>query len=277
MKGTFYADHLDWTSYGYSFIPILANDPELSMDPNSSAWIRLEEIVNRSKLGNFTELNQVIAMYYTSQLGWVLKRTCIEVLGDISTTSIFHRMMADLKGYFDPDKAIDFCSAFRAWGSLSAVPTIAFQYHKFKGFDDFKVVPLFLSSLLESEWGPISNAPGADDIDEYYDIVMMRYNELKKRFGTDQVIVFNGKLFGVIPLANLALTRLSDSPFDRTFQRFFRRRFEASTGINCTALFADGIFQGLKAAEMIERFLGSSEAARYEDGVRYFFGHRIPD
>ena len=277
MKRTFYADHLSWSSSGYSFLSSSTTDPDLSKNPNAASWIRLEGIIAKAKIGDFSEINQVIDFYNTTQNAWVLKRTCIEMLGDIGTTTCFRRMTEELKGKLDPDKSLHFCSAFTAWGSLSAVPTIAFQYQKFIDSSDFKVVPLFLSSLLEPEWGRISNAPRPDDVDEYYDFVMNRYNDLKKRFGTDQVIMLNGEIFGVVPLAKLALTRLSDKPFDSTFQPFFRRRFEASTGIDCMRLFKDGMFQSLEASEVIEIFLQSPEVAKYQDGVRYFFGHRIPE
>ena len=39
----------------------------------------------------------------------------------------------------------------------------------------------------------------------------------------------------------------------------------------------EGVIQPLATAAILEEFLESPEAAKYEDGVRYFFGHRIPD
>ena len=38
-----------------------------------------------------------------------------------------------------------------------------------------------------------------------------------------------------------------------------------------------GKLQPLSAAAIVEEFLESRESEKYEDGVRYFFGHRIPD
>jgi hypothetical protein len=60
-------------------------------------------------------------------------------------------------------------------------------------------------------------------------------------------------------------------------QPFYRRRFEASTGIDCSGFYKDRNFQPLTAAAILEDFLESPEVARYEEGVRYFFGHRIPE
>ena len=52
---------------------------------------------------------------------------------------------------------------------------------------------------------------------------------------------------------------------------------EASTGIDCSGFYQEEKPQPLTAAAIIEDFLESSESQHYEKGVRYFFGHRIPD
>jgi hypothetical protein len=58
---------------------------------------------------------------------------------------------------------------------------------------------------------------------------------------------------------------------------FWRRKFEASTGTNCMRFYGNGAIQPLEAAATVEDFLEGAEAGKYEDRVRYFFGHRIPD
>ncbi|NMO14528.1 hypothetical protein HPC49_02110 [Pyxidicoccus fallax] len=37
------------------------------------------------------------------------------------------------------------------------------------------------------------------------------------------------------------------------------------------------IFQSLAAARIAESIRNSAQAAKHQDGGRYFFGHRIPD
>ena len=56
-----------------------------------------------------------------------------------------------------------------------------------------------------------------------------------------------------------------------------RRRFEPATGLDCSEIFADDTVHPLAAAAIAEEFLDSDAAARFEDGVRYFFGRRIPE
>lgn len=76
--------------------------------------------------------------------------------------------------------------------------------------------------------------------------------------------------------AQLLLTHLGDSHFEHASQRLMRRRFEASTGIDCTAFFKNGIFQALSAARVLEDYLGSAESARSRPGRKEFFGWPVP-
>jgi hypothetical protein len=57
----------------------------------------------------------------------------------------------------------------------------------------------------------------------------------------------------------------------------YRLTFEAYTGIDCRHFYVDDRLQKLAAAATLEAFLESGEVDKYEPGVRYFFGHRIPD
>ncbi|QRK11042.1 hypothetical protein JQX13_13790 [Archangium violaceum] len=119
--------------------------------------------------------------------------------------------------------------------------------------------------------------PTEDALIAYEDRVLERYEELKRKFGTDQVILLHGERFSVVSVARRLLRSLNGSDFERAKRPFYRRRFEASTGIDCSPFYKDGEFQPLTAAAILEDFLESPEAARYEEGVRYFFGHRIPE
>ncbi len=95
---------------------------------------------------------------------------------------------------------------------------------------------------------------------------MNRYQALVEKFGDDQLLVLRGEKFGVVSLAKQIL--------DRACRPFFRndlsRRFLASTGINGAQFYKNGVFQPLTTVAIVEEFLESTEAERYEDGVRYF-------
>jgi hypothetical protein len=103
--------------------------------------------------------------------------------------------------------------------------------------------------------------------------VMNHYSKLVDQFGSEDVIIFEGKRFGVRALAERAL-ELVRLPY---FRPYLRQKFEAATGIDCSGFYKDEQLQPLTAAAILEDFLASPEAAQYQEGVRYFFGHRIPD
>ena len=96
---------------------------------------------------------------------------------------------------------------------------------------------------------------------------------LVNNLGGADTLVFQGEQFGVIKFTRFLLDRIR-RPY---FRSVLRHKFEALTGVDCTAFYKNGIFQPLSAAAVIEEFLDSPAAGAYEPGVRYFFGHRIPD
>ncbi|HYO56873.1 hypothetical protein [Archangium sp.] len=177
----------------------------------------------------------------------------------------------------DSDKAFDFCNAFEAWGRLSTVPAILQSYDRYFESDEAELLPFTLSLLLEPERGPLSETPSRDEFIGYHQRVMDRYEALLEQFGSDQVVLLQGERFSVVSLARKMLRNLGSTPEEKTLQPFYRHRFEASTGLDCSCFYKNEEFQPLTTAAFLERFLESPEAARYEEGVRYFFGHRIPE
>lgn len=210
----------------------------------------------------------------------VFQYVCSRVLGDAGTSECFERIIEELSAHqgVDRNNVIHYCDVLTTWGRLSVVPVILEQYTIVRREQPTMILPMLLSSLLEDrEWGPIAEEPEIEELDDYVSMVMARYDELKRKFSTDRVLIFDGRRWGVIPFARLILHRVAHPEFDHTYEFDLRRRLEASTGINCSAFFKDEVFQPLAAAAIVEEFLGGPEVVNYEDGVRYFFGHRIPD
>jgi hypothetical protein len=56
-----------------------------------------------------------------------------------------------------------------------------------------------------------------------------------------------------------------------------RHIFEASTGIDCRPFFRNKEFQPLNAAAILEEFLASPAAEKFNPNIRYFFGRFVPD
>ncbi len=131
-----------------------------------------------------------------------------------------------------------------------------------------------LSLMMEREWGLIAVEPPEDALEEYLGLVMHRHEALCSQHGGGDLLIFNGEPSGVRYFAHRLAHDIGPA---RRAEADLRRRFEASTGIDCHDMFVDKVFQPLAAARLAESFLNSEQAATYQDGVRYFFGHRIPD
>jgi hypothetical protein len=285
VSGTFYADKLDWKSRGYGAAPTPANDPARAGDPNAGLWVQLEAVVTQAKGGDFAGTSQLPGLYREAiaRSDWVLAYVCVKVLGDTGPGPLLRQLQQQLldvpRG--DPKKAFDFCRVLAAWGKLSAVPVLIEQYEEHAMVQDFEVLPIQLSWLLEPEWGPVCldhpTRYAEEKVEDYCAFVTGVYRQLKQDLGTDDTFVFHGQRFGVVSLARLLQDRLGFDHYRAAFWPLFRRKFEAATGIDCSVFFKDRSFQPLTAAAMVEEFLESPEASRYQEGVRYFFGHPLPD
>jgi hypothetical protein len=90
-------------------------------------------------------------------------------------------------------------------------------------------------------------------------------------YGADTPL-FEGEPVGARRLAEKLLVHLqmADLP------EYWRGRFEAMTGLDCSGFYKSGSLQPLTAAAIVEDFLESGDADKFEPGTRYFFGHRIP-
>lgn len=278
-----YMDKLNWKAFGYSARPTAETDAELRKDPEFGLWIRMQEVLEEAKKGNFSNVGELIDLHNQGKNA-VLKSRCARILGDAGSSACFDRVREELLFEFnrgdeyDIDKLSNFSEALWSWGELSIVPVLIQQFRFLGASPDSEIIPIRLSFLLEKEqWGDIADVPKADSLEEYCALVVESYELLKAKLGTDKVIVYNGDLWSVNRFAGLILRRVGDVGFSHTFNTVLRRKFEASTGIDCTDFFEAGGFRPLAAAAIVEEFLDSGESDNYQDGVRYFFGHQIPD
>lgn len=115
------------------------------------------------------------------------------------------------------------------------------------------------------------------DLDGYVDLVTKVQSDLVTDDGLKaKLSVFEGDVFSVAKLAERLLGRLREGQNTERVS-VCRMVFEASTGRDCTGFYQDGVLQPLAAATIVEEFLESDEKDSFDEGVRYFFGHRIPD
>jgi hypothetical protein len=274
MSKSFYPKGIDWEGDGYFAVPIPRKDPAFAKDRYTRGWLCWEDTLRKAQRGDFSTVLDLLELHRAPQ-GWVLGQSCAYLMGDAGRPPLY-RQLADtaLNGPVDYVARIECCDALAAWGSLTAVPTLLTTYLSIhKDFNDADIIPVLLSELLESEPGPLSVPEACASDSAYRDLVMGRLQELTDKLGTQEIIVLRGEPFGVVRLARLLLGAIREPVFPLDL----RRKFEASTGVDCSPFFQNGILQRLTAAAIVEGFLESPAVDRFEPGVRYFFGHRIPD
>jgi hypothetical protein len=99
--------------------------------------------------------------------------------------------------------------------------------------------------------------------------------ELSVQAPSDTMAFLKGRALSLVDLASRMLDDLG-SGFVGGFAHY-RVMFEAYTGLDCSHFYQEHHLRNLSAAATLEDFRENYDAAQYEPGVRYFFGHRIPD
>jgi hypothetical protein len=271
MSRKFKETGLDWEGSGYFGVPDPSPAPRSRPDGEIDPWDLWIAAFQRAKQGDFTHVPDLVPILMTSA-DWLLVTTCSDLIGDAGPEFCFEPILEGLRNTDDFLRATEYCQALYIRGKLSDVPTLAITYEKYKSRKDADILPVWISDLLEVEDGPLPEPEHFEDVEDYREAVMDAYRNLVDELGSDQVFVFNGKRLGVSTLASLTRERIGQP----VFRSIFRRRFEASTGIDCTRFYKREKLQPLAAAAIVEEFLESGEAAKYREGARYFFGHPIP-
>jgi hypothetical protein len=266
---------LDWRRGGYFF------DSELG-GVGSQEWQQWVRIFNHVKNGDFTSTPDLVNIFFATK-NHLLRDACCRLLGDAGSTEAIRKVTMLLRARFedlDPiggDQALYLAAALGIHGQLLFVPEMLLLFEWNLGVSDSSIFALLLSQMLEMSWGPLSECPQSEEeFPEYQSKVMERARELAQGLGSEQAYVFMGQALDVPELARLLLRNLGSSHFEEASQWILRRRFEASTGINCTSFFKEARFQPLTAAVILEDFLSSDSAKLFVPGHKYFFGWPVP-
>jgi hypothetical protein len=265
----FYLLEVNWESTGY-FNDFVLPSEIVSKDPNT-IW---KTTLNYAKEGKFE---------YVSQLFRILKQAvpsplamaCSDLLGDAGTNACFELILEEIKTTKDFNLIMELCNALQLRGKLSDVLTLLSAYEKtYKENKDADIFPVWIADLIEPDGSLLSEPSEFVNIQNYQQAVINRCKKLEDYLGTEQAVIYKGELFSVTKLAQYILARIH-LPYLRVDD--LRHKFEAVTGVDCSSFFKNGKFQPLSAAALLEQFLESYEVTKYKNGVRYFFGHRIPD
>lgn len=263
---------LNWEGRGYFGCPSSPEKFDRHTDVLAQPWLHWQTAFDRARQGDFRLIPQLLSAYERSP-GPLFSFACCTLLGDAGPNRCFTAAIQELEKSEDFEKELSFCDMLATRGRLADVLVLLRVYERVASIADSDFLCRNLSDMLEPVHGVLRDPSRSGSFKRYRARVMSRYNRLVDRLGSDQFLVFKGGQFGVERLARGILKYVRQQLFDSVW----RRKFEASTGIDCSAFYENGILQPLSCATLVEEFLESPQAGQYEDGVRYFFGHRIPD
>ncbi|MCP3138552.1 hypothetical protein [Pyxidicoccus xibeiensis] len=224
---------------------------------------------------------------------------CATLLSYATPYSVIRELEAASETLLEPKRSPYtrryFCEILSCSAGVWGVPHLIRHYQELKDRKVEAEVEYYISQVLEAEPGPIANGPRvlweSNGLpppfeestpvylnEEYLALLESTFQRLvsSQRLREGETIIEGGRL-NIRDVAQRLLTRVQTGErLDRIAMG--RMLLESTTGLNCRAFFDDsGRLKNLTAAAIVEEFLERGDADRYQPGVRYFFGHRIPD
>lgn len=305
LEGTFF-----WQILGYEFaepppINLLSQSALNSDDP----WLTIAAVLEHAKHGDHSQISR-LNKYLSLEWGENILSVAIRIIGDAGTEKDLYELVGLLENHSCFIKSNAAQAASMA-GRLWLVPPMLEAWKKVDTQNEHNSIGRSISLLLESPGGVISAESGTYDlsqdllgrlkqsefssvieskfnlesnllikqpITQFERLVEARLNELIVQFGENQAI-WQGKALSIRVLAEKMYSLVRDPTSGPLHGLFIpmRSKFESSTGLNCAQCYRNGVLQPLVAASLLEEFLESDQSRLYEEGIRYFFGHRIPD
>jgi hypothetical protein len=264
---------ISWLERGY-FYPSPKPPPDATIPPdNTMPWLAFQISLREARQGNRQPL-QKLASFLKPGLEGIVSETIADLLGDAADRNVISDWRDKLLNTGDAEFVLDLCDGLLWRGVLSDVPFVLAAYRKVKEHPYAYYLQQLLNDLFAFE--PIVRGfePRAD-VDSFCNDMTRRYQQLRDEFGTEDVPVFRGQIFSPQQVAQEVIERKHGS-----FLLDLRRRFERSTGIDCSSWFMPkgGDFEDFDytAAETVARnFLNSPGAHAYQPGKLYFFGSAI--
>lgn len=235
---------LDWEGAGYHGFP--GGD---ASEDEADAWSGFEQVLARAKQGDFSGVGQLPAIY--EEADWMLGAACAELMGDIGDRRVLESLHPAVTAILDPTYSVDLGRTLAIAGHLSSVPVLLEALVKLADFEDAPALVQMLSVMLEPEPGALGDIGRLDDVEAYADHVRRQAAVVAARTGSPDAVVMFGDVFSVERLVAVMRQRLAEGG---RFDPYWRHRFEATTGVDCSGFYEDGILQPLQALAVIEEF-----------------------
>lgn len=264
---------VDWEDRGYFAygmgVAATAASRRADLLPQADDHIRWQLALAKAKRGDFSGIPALIELA-AGDTHPTNRRLCAELLGDAGPASAVDAIAGRLSsGEPSFELTLAWSSVLMRRGRLSDVPIVLAAFEQVAEIRDADILAVHISECLESGYD-LADPQDHRSFAHYRHAVLARCAELADRYGSDEVLLDAGERLSVNGLARRTLERLRE-PY---FPCELRRRFECATGIDCSSFYNRRTFNPMAATALLEDFLKGATA--HEDGVRCFFGHRIP-
>lgn len=254
--------------------PTYAVDTARTVESYDCPWELWVATLSRARKGDVSWVPNLLDVYQKSQ-DPVLDRQCAYLIGDAAPGS----MVAQIRDLiaaslipgdaYDPQFSTDMAYVLFSGMRLGDIPLMLDIYQDGIGYEGTEIIEVYMSRLL----GDVYLDGEASSLESDSNTVRKRYAQLISEYDTGDLLIWNGRPFSVPDFSRSAVADIQSISTPITW----RHTFESATGIDCRAFFEGGVFQPLAAVVTVEEFLNGPELARFKPGVRYFFGHPIPE
>lgn len=260
---------------------------------SSDPWVVLGCVLARARQGDLRTV-EVLPDLMARDDGALVWNGCVQLIGFagcqtfiFDTAEQFLSKPEDLGvQWYISDMMLNSCS-------LRAVEPLLKLHGAATDRDARRHIEHCLSTLLEEGSGDIDDGPEEYEVPDpdypepftEYRTVLDREGYIKKVRATAAQVAQNlafpdqpvaaGKPFDFQALVMRLYDRICSGAESGSKMEWERMCFEAFSGIDCSEFYKGGRIQRLAALAVLEDFLDSGGAARFEIGTRYFFSHPI--
>lgn len=266
-----------WNGDGYAFdAPANVDLGDDRLLQGDERWITLAAILRRAQRGDFAPLEYLPAMIRDDAPPSFVA-SCLWLLGDAAPSALAARLSAFMQPGRPTYTRVKACDAALHAGIISLAPAMLHTWATIVPRER-ALISVYLSDLLGDEGGSISAYDDFYD-EEAYRLHVTRVTEKIDR-DFPKMSIFRGEPISLDSILHAMFEALrSEEEVDNIQPEFslLRHRLEAMTGWCFSEAYRDEVLQPLAAAAVVEECWETCRAKNYEPGVRYFFGHRIPD
>lgn len=255
--------NMNWEGGGYFS---LINGDQEHLEPAEQNWMSVLLSAANGDFSHTRLLPGALPNLVPSRLA--IAHSCL--IGDAGSEEAF----SELKGLIPQADSLllgEIAEAISLRGRPDDVNTLLDILEQDPADENLDNVPIYISNLLESEDGMLSEMDSFSTFADYRKGVETRLAAVAALWDGDLPLhLYKGRPLNLRYVAELMLDQLHNP-------RFFdlRHKFEALTGTDCSTWYAGGRLNSLRCAATLEAFLDQDLESRFEEGRRYFFANVI--